>query len=210
LKGEFRPTIRFLPVARRATIAKGALMPLSKKIQELVDSVSSQRQLLLDSISGLSEAQLGYRPGGSQWSISDILHHLALTEEANAKLTSRMLKQAQALNLPPDSTPDESALNCLDGHADAIKNTKAQAPEFVAPQSHLPVEESLARLRASRKNFLESVEQLAQYDLSQLTYPHPILGNLNMYQWILVAGGHERRHTGQIKRIKAEAEFPKN
>lgn len=185
-------------------------MPLSKKVQELVDAISGYRQALLDSITGLSSAQLDYRSEGSPWSISDILHHLALTDEANAKLTSRMLKQAQALNLPLDSAPDESVLNSLDSYADVLKNTKAQAPEFVVPQSHLPVEESLARLKASREKFLESVDNLAQYDLSQLTYPHPLLGNLNMYQWILIAGGHERRHVGQIGRIKAEADFPKN
>lgn len=184
-------------------------MPLSKKVQELVDAISSYRQSLIDSISGLSEAQLDYRPEGSQWSISDILHHLALTDEANAKLTSRMLKQAQALNLQLDSTPDKSELNSLDIHADALGNTKAQAPQFVEPHSHLPAEESLARLKASREKFLQSVEHLAQYDLSQLTYPHPLLGDLNMYQWILISGRHERRHTGQIGRIKAEAGFPK-
>ncbi|MFP5261359.1 MAG: DinB family protein [Blastocatellia bacterium] len=185
-------------------------MPLSKKVQELVDAVSSHRQSLLDSVSGLSEAQLDYKPEGSRWSIADILHHLALTDEANAKLISRMLKQAQALSLPLDPKPHESALNSLDGYADALRNTKAQAPEFVEPQSHLPVEESLARLKASRKKLLESVEHLSQYDLSQLSYPHPLLGNLNLYQWILISGGHERRHTGQIGRIKAEAGFPKN
>jgi hypothetical protein len=187
---------------------KGDAMALSKKIQELVDTVSSYRQALLDSISGLNAAQLDYKAEGAQWSIGDILHHLALTDEANAKLTSRMLKQAQALSLPLDSTPDESVLNSLDSYADVIRNSKAQAPEFVKPQSHLPVEESLARMKASREKFLESVEHLAPYDLTQLSYPHPLLGNLNMYQWILISGGHERRHTAQIGRIKAEAGFP--
>ena len=185
-------------------------MPLSKKVQELVDAISSYRQALMDSISGLSEAQLDYKAEGGQWSIGDILHHLALTDEANAKLTSRMLKQAQALSLPLDSTPHESTLNSLDSYADVLRNTKAQAPEFVKPQSHLPVEESLARMKASREKFLDSVGHLAQYDLSELSYPHPLLGNLNMYQWILIAGGHERRHTAQIGRIKAEAGFPNN
>jgi len=183
-------------------------MPLSKKIQELVDAVSSYRQALLDSVYGLNEAQLDYKAKGAQWSISDILHHLALTDEANAKLTSRMLRQAQALNLPIDPTPDESVLNSLDSYSDFLRNTKAQAPEFVAPQSHLPVDQSLARLKASREKFMESVEHLAPYDLSQLTYPHPLLGNLNMYQWILISGGHERRHNAQIGRIKSEENYP--
>jgi hypothetical protein len=57
---------------------------------------------------------------------------------------------------------------------------------------------------------LEAVEQLAAYDLTHLKYPHPLLGELDMYQWILIAGGHEGRHIAQIGRIKAAAGFPGN
>jgi DinB superfamily len=183
-------------------------MPVSKKIQEIVDSVTGHRQALIDSISGLSEAQLDYKPEEGKWAISDILHHLALTDEANLKLISRMVKQATALNVPPDPTPDGSEINCLAPHADTIRNTKAEAPEFVRPQSHEPAEKSLARLEESRKRFMELVEQLGRYDLTQLKYPHPLLGEMNMYQWLVIAGGHERRHAGQIERIKSQPGFP--
>jgi len=185
-------------------------MPVTKKVQELVDVVTRYRQALLDEVSALSESQLDYKPGDDQWSINDILHHLALTDEANLKLTLRALKQAEAMNLPGDPTPDESALNCLDGFMGALNNTRAQAPGFVEPQSHLPAQESIARLKASREKMVESIERLAAYDLSQLKYKHPLLGELDMYQWILIAGGHERRHTSQIGRIKAETGFPNN
>jgi len=181
---------------------------VSKKIQELVDAISNMRQGLLDAVSGLSDAQLDYKPADGEWAISDILHHLALTDEANVKLINRSLKQAQTTGAPLDPTPDESVLNCLDHMADALRDTKAQAPEFVRPQAHAPSEESLARLNATRVKMLESVEQLGEYDLSQLKYPHPLLGDLNLYQWILIAGGHERRHVAQIGRIKAAAGFP--
>ena len=181
---------------------------MSKKIQELVGAISDMRQEMLDAVSGLSDTQLEYKPAGGEWAISDILHHLALTDEANAKLVARSLKQAQTTGVPLDPTPDESVLNCLDHMADTLRNTRAQAPEFVRPQSHAPSEESLARLNATREKMLESVAQLGEYDLTQLKYPHPLLGDLNLYQWILIAGGHERRHVAQIGRIKAEAGFP--
>jgi hypothetical protein len=181
---------------------------VSKKIQELVSEISNMRQALLGSVSGLSDAQLDYKPADGEWAISDILHHLALTDEANAKLVARSLKQAQATGVPLDPTPDESVLNCLDHLADKIRGTRAQAPEFVRPRAHAPAPESLARLNASREKMLESVEQLGEYDLAELKYPHPLLGDLNLYQWILIAGGHERRHVAQIGRIKSEAGFP--
>ena len=183
-------------------------MALSKKTQELVDAISRFRESLLKHVSGLSEAQLSYKPEDGEWSLSDILHHLALTDEANGKLTSRALKHAAERNVPPDPTPDESVLTCLDEPAARISNVKATAPDFVRPQSHLSATESLTRLAASRERMVQAIEQLSQYDLTQLKYPHPVLGDLDMYQWILIAGGHEGRHVGQIKRIKAEAGFP--
>jgi hypothetical protein len=183
-------------------------MPLSKKVQEIVDSINADRQALLASIEGLSESQLKYTTADGQWSIEDILHHLALTDGANAKLMTGMLAKAESLNLAPDPSPDGSELNSLDKFKDVIK-TRAQAPDFVNPRAHLPVEESLARLAASREKLMGAVEQLAQYDLYQLTYPHPLLGNLHLYQWLIISGRHEARHTAQINRIKSEPNFPK-
>jgi hypothetical protein len=183
-------------------------MALSKKMQELVDAIARTRQSLLKHISGLSDSQLAYKPEDGEWPLNDILHHLALTDDANGKLTSRALKHAEEKNVPSDPTPDESVLRCLDEAMAPLSNTRAQAPDFVRPQSHLSAPESLARLAASRERMLQSIEQLSRYDLTQLKYPHPFLGELDMYQWILIAGGHEGRHVAQIKRIKSEAGFP--
>ncbi len=183
-------------------------MPLSKKVQELIDTISNHRQALLDTVSGLSEAQLAFRAGDEAWTINDILHHLALTDEANAKLAARALRHARERNTAPDPTPDQSVLHCLDEALAPIRNTRAQAPEFVTPHDHLASDESIARLRGSRARMLEAIEQLADYDLTGLKYAHPLLGDLDMYQWILIAGGHERRHVAQIGRIKAAADFP--
>ncbi|MFY9556696.1 MAG: DinB family protein [Blastocatellia bacterium] len=181
---------------------------MSKKVQEITDRISRGRQKLLESISNLSEAQLNDKSEGSAWSICDIVHHLALTDEANAKLMFNLLKRARAENLQPDPSPDGSELHSADEVFTRMAEPKFQAPKFVEPQSHLPVEESLARLKASRANMLEAVDQLAEYDLSQLTFPHPFAGPLNAYQWMLMAGMHEYRHTEQINRIKAQSGFP--
>lgn len=184
-------------------------MPLSKKLQEIADRNSHSREKLLQSISDLSEAQLDFKTEGGAWSICDIVHHLALTDEANAKLMSNLLKRARADNLPPDSSPEGSELHSADEVFARMAEPKFQAPERVAPKSHLPVEESLARLKVSRAKTLEAVEELASYDLSQLTFPHPFAGDLNAYQWMLMGGGHEFRHAEQIKRMKALPDFPK-
>ena len=185
-------------------------MPLSKKVQELVGAITQYRQALLDAVSELSEAQLAFKPDDGAWAINDILHHLALTDEANAKLAARALKHAGERGLPADPTPDASVLNCLDEALAPIRNTRANAPAFVTPHDHLAAAESIERLKTTRARMLEAVAQLGSYDLTQLKYPHPLLGELDMYQWLLIAGGHEGRHVAQIGRIKAAAGFPNN
>jgi len=183
-------------------------MPLSKKLLELVDRISHNREKLLQSVSGLNDAQLNHKTEESGWSVIDVLNHVSLVDEANAKLTSNMLKRARANDLPPDPSPEASVIHSMDDIFARMNAAKFQAPEFVAPHSHSPVDESLSRLKASRERMLANVEQLDGYDLSELTYPHPFAGDLNTYQWVLMAGAHEVRHAEQINRMKSQPGFP--
>ncbi|HLF82897.1 MAG TPA: DinB family protein [Blastocatellia bacterium] len=183
-------------------------MPLSKKLEELVDRILHNREKLLQSVSGLSDAQLNHKGEETAWSVSDVLNHVSLVDEANAKLTSNMLKRARAKNLPPDPSPEASVIHSMDEIFARMGAAKFQAPDFVAPHSHSPVDESLTRLKASRERMLANVEQLDGYDLSGLTYPHPFAGELNTYQWVLMAGAHEARHASQINRMKSQPGFP--
>ena len=183
-------------------------MPLSKKIQELVDRITHTRKKLLQSVSGLSESQLKHKAEETGWSISDILSHVSLTDEANAKLTSLLLKRARASTLPPDPSPDASEIHSTDEILPKMNAAKFQAPEIVKPHPNAPVDESLSRLKIARERMLANIEQLDGFDLSGLTYPHPFAGELNAYQWILMAGAHEARHAEQVIRMKSEPGFP--
>ena len=183
-------------------------MPLSRKLQELVDRISYQRDKLLESVSGLTDAQLNHKAAETEWSISDVLNHVSLTDEANAKLTSNFLKRARATSPPSDPSPSESVINSMDEIFPRMNEAKFQAPEFVTPHPHAPVDESMARLKSSRERMLANVEQLDGLDLSGLTFAHPFAGALNAYQWILMAGAHEARHAAQIKRMKSQPGFP--
>ena len=184
-------------------------MPLSNKLQELVDRISQQREKLLTSVSGLSESQLNYKQDENTWSVSDVVNHVSLVDEANAKLTSIMLKKARAETPPPDPSPEGSELHSLDEIFKVMSVRKFQAPEFVAPHAHSSVEASLNRLKESRERMLSNLEHMDGLDLRELTHPHPFAGPLNTYQWVLVAGAHEHRHAEQIERIKSQPGFPK-
>jgi hypothetical protein len=45
--------------------------------------------------------------------------------------------------------------------------------------------------------------------LREYTFPHPVLGELDGYDWILVFALHNLRHLEQIREVKECLNFPK-
>lgn len=181
---------------------------LTPKTKEILDRSGEDRARLLASVEGLSREQMDFRPEPDAWSIGEVLHHLALTHEATAKLMSILLRRTEEESVPRDPNPDGSAVSAIDGVVPGVDEGKAPAPERVAPRSYLPPDAALARLEASRRRLEATVAELSAFDLSSLRFPHPFFGELDAYQWLLVTGWHEHRHTKQIARIRASAGFP--
>jgi hypothetical protein len=181
---------------------------LSRKTQEIVERITQDRQGLLQAVEGLVPVQLDYLTAPDSWCISDVLHHLALADDAAARLMALMLERARQMALPPDPTPDGSVLDSIDAIVAPAEKRRARAPDRVAPRFRLPAAEALARLAVSRAKLLASVEALSGFDLSALTQAHPFFGDINTYQWLLITGWHERRHAAQIERIKSSPGFP--
>lgn len=152
---------------------------------------------------------MDYRPAEDTWSVADVLHHLTLSHEATAKLMSIMLRRAREESVPRDPDPDRSVLTSIDDVVPAADEGKATAPDRVTPRSYLAPDEALARLEASRRRLQETVAELSEFDLHGVTFQHPFFGELDAYQWLLVTGWHERRHTKQIERLQASAGYPR-
>ncbi len=184
-------------------------MALTKKAQEVVDFLSAEREKFLATAEGLTEAQLNFKPADDHWSIKEIFHHIWMVEGLTARLMAKMLQQATENNFPQDGDPDGSVLGSLAAHAEKLGN-KFQAPERVVPLDALPLGDSIVRMTETRTKLLEPLPELCKYDVAELVFPHPALGPINTYQWLLVMGGHEARHRKQIDRVKAHANFPIN
>lgn len=180
----------------------------SPKTEEIAVRIAIARRELLGALEGLGSAQLSYRAAPGTWSIEDVLHHLALTEKACVKLLARTLRKAQELSPPQDPDPNGSVIDSIDRAVARAEGAMAEAPYIVIPKAELAAAEALTRLQASRLALLKSFEALSAFDLSGLTYRHPFFGDFNTYQWVLVTGWHERRHTRQIERIQTDPGFP--
>jgi DinB superfamily len=181
---------------------------MTPKAREIVDSIGRDRLALLTAVRGLAPEQTDFRIEPGSWSIDDVLHHLALTEEASSKLMALFQKRAGEESIGPDPSPDQSALGSIDSLVEGADDEKAPAPDRVTPRSKVEAPAAIARLESARGRILESIDSLSTFDGSKLTYRHPFFGELDLYQWLLIGAWHERRHTRQIESIKASSGFP--
>ncbi|HEX3083390.1 MAG TPA: DinB family protein, partial [Pyrinomonadaceae bacterium] len=84
------------------------------------------------------------------------------------------------------------------------RTTKVQAPEMIRPRSEVDAETAWADLEQAREKLRAAFLTGDGLALDQVIQPHPVLGPINMYQWVLFNGSHEARHTLQIREIAAE------
>lgn len=181
---------------------------LTPKTREIIDKLDRDREALSAAVASLSPEQAAHRPDEDAWSVSDVLHHLALSEEATGKLMTLLLKRAHEESVPRDDDPEGSVLDAIDSVVVGADDRRARAPDRVTPRSAITAEEALARLTASRERLVRNVGELSAFDLRSLRFPHPFFGELDGYQWLLITAWHERRHTRQIERIKNGPGFP--
>jgi hypothetical protein len=152
----------------------------------------------------LSPAQWNYKPSAEAWSIADCAEHIALTEDLlRGMVEGKVLKGAKATQPATGRKEvDEKVLKMI-----TDRSFKAKAPEMLQPTR------KFATPDAALQKFQESrgkTKALAgtRGDLRDYAAPHPVLKELDAYQWLLFLSGHTMRHTAQIQEVKASPGFP--
>jgi hypothetical protein len=84
------------------------------------------------------------------------------------------------------------------------------APERLLPTSRWPLANLLNEFDAARQRTIEFATTAADTkELRHYFMPHPFFGELDCYQWFILAAGHSARHCNQCAAIKESASFPR-
>ncbi|MBM7647682.1 hypothetical protein JOC78_000603 [Bacillus ectoiniformans] len=154
--------------------------------------IEQVRQEVLNSVTGLTNSQLNWRPEENSWSIIQVLDHLYLMERAVAKGIVSQLNDDSS-----EAVEDKPIELTVD------RSVKVTAPSFVVPaDGEMNVEEVKAKLAESRRSLIEIVNGSDAEALESKSYPHPVFGSLNLKQWVPFIGFHEKRHLDQMNEIK--------
>ena len=169
-------------------------------------SLQATHDAFLKSIAALSDKQWKFKPAPDRWSVAEVSEHIAVSESAIfGMVQSKVMTSPAAPEKRAEvAGKDETVLKMVPD-----RSHKAQAPEFLKPTNRWATREELAKaFEDSRKATMDYV-RTTNDDLRDHFGPHPMLGPLDAYQWILLISAHSERHTKQIEEVKADPNFPK-
>ncbi len=150
-------------------------------------------------VSNLSDEQANFLPEDEKWTVAKIVEHISMVENGMMRICAKLLKEAQEKGETSDGkaniTPD--FLQKISG----ARDQKFDAPERVHPEGNQTIAESLDKMDENHKTLEEMRPLFESVGCSEFKFPHPAFGPLNANEWLALLGGHEMRHSQQIKNL---------
>jgi hypothetical protein len=177
-----------------------------KERKDAIEQLAKTEQGVFNSLKGLSDAQLNFKPAPDRWSISDCVKHIAITEMFLWKMTDSALKQtADASKRGAIKVTDDQVLQMVESRAQKIKTFPPLEPQNTSFKS---CPDALSSFYDSRKMLTDFVATTSD-DMRDHVITLPF-GSFDSYQMLLFMAAHSNRHTQQIDEVKADPNFPKN
>lgn len=168
------------------------------RLAALLEHADQTRAELLDYLASIPSDRFVAPCADGAWSPAQHAAHLHLVESSSLRALFRAFRTARANGLG-EETETSSLVGVLDG-TDLVAGTKKlQAPEFTQPSDLPDFATVRARLDESRAGLKTWAAEADGFALAQVTFPHPALGVLNLYEWVAMIDGHERRHLRQMQ-----------
>jgi hypothetical protein len=182
-------------------------MRMEARTQEVLAHLDAHRAALAAAVATLPAARRTHRPAPNRWSVAEVLEHLGIVEGGITQLLQAQVAAARAggLGAERDTSPVVPTVpvdRLLDRSAPLTASARSQ------PTGSLDAEAAWTALVDRRLALRELVLAADGLALSEVIVPHPILGPLNVYQWLVFIGAHERRHADQIQEITDAVESP--
>ena len=173
------------------------------RIQEILEYLDATRANLSNAVEDVPATRRNERPAAERWSVAEVLEHLNIIEGRISQMLAAKIAAAKAAGLGPEAETS-SVLDSLNRTRIADRSQPVAAPEMLRPQAATDASAMWAALQQSRAGLREAVLAGDGLALSEITHHHPVLGLINLYQWLLFVGSHEARHTAQIREIAGD------
>jgi hypothetical protein len=174
--------------------------PRSEEVLDYLDQTRSELRAAVDLVP--SHAR-NTRPSPGSWSVAQVLDHLAIAHSRVAAGVRKWIAEAKANGIGPE-TETSTVLGTIPTERILDRTQKVEAPETLLPPSDVDAETAWTNLEQAHEKLRDAFLAGDGLALEQVIQPHPVLGPINMYQWVMFNGSHEARHTLQIREIAAD------
>lgn len=169
------------------------------RLAEAMGYVEEKRTELLKSFTDVSGDRLCRRATDDSWSVAEILEHLRMVEAGVARLITKRVGQAREAGLGEEKST-APVLPTFDQHSAQLENAVMQSPATVVPRANVDINEAVEGLESSREALRAAAVSANGLAIGEIKHTHPVLGELDLYQWLIFVGQHEGRHKKQIER----------
>lgn len=164
------------------------------------------QKLFLDSVKGLSEEQLKWKPAPDKWSVFEVSEHIALAESFLFDLISGQVMKAPAnAGKTAEVTMEQITKMVPD------RTNKFQAPEPIRPDMSpwMSMSDTMSAFKQRRATTIGFMKK-GNDDMRERFFMNPAFQKeLDAYLWIAFLSAHTERHVKQILEVKASPGFPK-
>lgn len=162
-------------------------------MERTLKRLDSTHEKLIVAVEPLSSQLFLQRPSETEWSVSEILHHLRLVEDRVIKeLEKELAGTPQRLGLLRRLVPTSIVGSRL---------IKVKAPRSVTPTAAPEKEKSLAEYNQTRSRLKSLCAAHGRKRLQLTVFKHPFLGPISGFAAISFLGYHEQRHLKQIHEV---------
>jgi len=170
------------------------------RTEEVLNCLDAQRKELRAAIDSVPLDARNTAPAANQWSVAQVLDHLTIVDRRVAAGVGKWIADARATGLG-EETEMTSVLGTIPAERITDRSRKVEAPEEIRPRTDVDAETVWAELEQARAKLRAAFLTGDGFALGQVVQTHPVLGPINVYQWMLFCAGHEGRHTLQIREI---------
>jgi hypothetical protein len=179
---------------------------ISKKERKYATTMMKDHKMaVMQTIKGLSDAQLNFKPSADSWSVKECMYHIAVTE----KMIWEMMQGAMKGAATPDKRSeikmtDEQVVAAVESREKKVKTFTPMEPQNTPYKSMEEAVAAFKEMRAEHIKYVKTTTEDLRNHMTQLPF-----GTVDCYQMSLFMTAHTERHRKQMEEVKANPNFPK-
>jgi len=175
------------------------------RIAELLKHLDAHHADFRKAYEGVPKDRRNVKPAPDRWSAANVVEHVAIVNGRVAGRFAKQIAEARAAGHAAEVASDPILPGIdLSRVFDRTPGRRIQAPDPIQPTG-LDADAAWASLEKSSSALREALASGDGLALGTLMSPHPLFGELSIYQWAAFVGAHQGRHAAQIREIAADA-----